>query len=535
MKEKKGFISTSIIYSFFLVFILLMIAFLMSFINKRYLIDKTNDNLDVPPDVLACTKEKTLSECLFKSEYIEYVNPDVSDAFKNKNGELANASFTEESIKDAIKLKGTPDFEIPAKTEEGMFAAEDDYGTSYYYRGAEDDNYVVFAGFVWQIVRVNGDGSIRMIYKGQWDYKNEEIIGKDHVVLDFNSIGGKKYETFHFYSSANNESDLMKLNLKITLYKPYVESECAGKSVLGDFGNKLCPYVLQDINDKYIDNILDYMDTISNPEKVGAYFAKRLGYMGNDNTSLIYDERFANENDSIAKTITEAFYENALKGYETFLNSKTIFCGDKNMISTSADTDDIYEFSGYNRYNSYELVSLKCVDSGLAADKAKNAVTNLSRYNVDSEACSTYDCNNNNKWSCALWVCTGKCDESQDDCSSVGNGQLTYPVGLISMDELFYAGATRVSDCKECFLKGSTQFWTMTPSFTSLSNLFGEEDKGARYFSLNSNGKIEELNDTSKSGVAAIRPVINLKSDILYCGGDGASSNPYIIGNGSCS
>ena len=59
----------------------------------------------------------------------------------------------------------TPDFSKTAETKEGMFMAEDDYGESYYYRGAAD-NWVSFAGFYWRIIRINGDGSIRIIYSG---------------------------------------------------------------------------------------------------------------------------------------------------------------------------------------------------------------------------------------------------------------------------------------------------------------------------------------------------------------------------------
>ena len=36
---------------------------------------------------------------------------------------------------------------------------------SYYYTG-NPDNWVSFAGFWWRIIRINGDGSIRMIYQG---------------------------------------------------------------------------------------------------------------------------------------------------------------------------------------------------------------------------------------------------------------------------------------------------------------------------------------------------------------------------------
>ena len=45
--------------------------------------------------------------------------------------------------------------------------AEDDEGESYYYRGAVRNNYVSFAGFLWRIIRRNGDGSVRMIYSGK--------------------------------------------------------------------------------------------------------------------------------------------------------------------------------------------------------------------------------------------------------------------------------------------------------------------------------------------------------------------------------
>ena len=64
-----------------------------------------------------------------------------------------------------------PDFSKAAPSDAdgqttGLFELEDDYGTSYYFRGAPINNYVKFAGFYWRIIRINGDGSIRMIYAG---------------------------------------------------------------------------------------------------------------------------------------------------------------------------------------------------------------------------------------------------------------------------------------------------------------------------------------------------------------------------------
>ena len=52
------------------------------------------------------------------------------------------------------------------KSDKGLYQAADDYGTTYYYRGNVKNNIVYFAGFYWQIVRINGDGSIRLMYDG---------------------------------------------------------------------------------------------------------------------------------------------------------------------------------------------------------------------------------------------------------------------------------------------------------------------------------------------------------------------------------
>ncbi len=65
-----------------------------------------------------------------------------------------------------IEAKAEPDFTQVADTNEGMFAAEDEYGTSYYYRGAVDNNWVLFNGIYWRIVSIAGDGSLKLLYSG---------------------------------------------------------------------------------------------------------------------------------------------------------------------------------------------------------------------------------------------------------------------------------------------------------------------------------------------------------------------------------
>ncbi len=74
---------------------------------------------------------------------------------------LNNAILADNTVNE-----GTPDFSQVATTDEGVYKTEDNQGTSYYFRGAVTNNYVYFAGYYWRIIRINGDGSIRVIYNG---------------------------------------------------------------------------------------------------------------------------------------------------------------------------------------------------------------------------------------------------------------------------------------------------------------------------------------------------------------------------------
>ena len=57
----------------------------------------------------------------------------------------------------------TPGAAISTASEALLASTEDDYGTSYYFRGAVTNNYVEFANKCWRIVRVGGDESVKLI------------------------------------------------------------------------------------------------------------------------------------------------------------------------------------------------------------------------------------------------------------------------------------------------------------------------------------------------------------------------------------
>ena len=64
-------------------------------------------------------------------------------------------------------------------------------GTTYYYTGANPNNWVQFGGFYWRIIRINGDGSIRMIYQGT--SANTTGSGTQISTGAFNSSDNRSY------------------------------------------------------------------------------------------------------------------------------------------------------------------------------------------------------------------------------------------------------------------------------------------------------------------------------------------------------
>ena len=85
----------------------------------------------------------------------------------DKNTEVVNTALGDIEVNNY-----KPDFSKIATTDEGLFKTEDNDGVSYYWRGATTTNYLKFGGFCWRIVRINGDGSIRMIYDGTTCHAN---------------------------------------------------------------------------------------------------------------------------------------------------------------------------------------------------------------------------------------------------------------------------------------------------------------------------------------------------------------------------
>ena len=138
-----------------------------------------------------------------------------------------------------------------------LCSMKDAYGTSYYYRGDVTNNYVYFAGFYWRIIRINGDGTVRVIYDGTLAHANDESsedrqIGTSafnssyddnaYVGYMYGKVGASKYAETH----ANTNNSTIKTyidtwyenNIKGTTNEQYIVDNlfCNDRSFAPDNG-----------------------------------------------------------------------------------------------------------------------------------------------------------------------------------------------------------------------------------------------------------------------------------------------------------
>ena len=147
---------------------------------------------------------------------------------------------------DTISAKTTPTFSNTATTDEGMFAATDDSGTSYYFRGAVTNNWVRFGKdasnntMYWRIIRINGDGTVRMVYSGTTAPTSETsavmtgsgtnaVSGVYNSSSDYNEYVGYRYQIYLNAHGTSNASpiegtveDWYNSNINTTGYSSYV-------------------------------------------------------------------------------------------------------------------------------------------------------------------------------------------------------------------------------------------------------------------------------------------------------------------------
>ena len=297
-------------------------------------------------------------------------------------------------------------------TEALLASTEDDYGTSYYFRGAVKNNYVQFANKCWRIVRINGDGSVKLV--------------------------------LHNDNTSNASSPCASSNNSTTA----AFARYSGSTYNTAF------------NSSYNDN---------------AYVGFMFGTAGADK----YAATHANTNKSDILKNLETWYTNNLTSYESKL-ADTIWCNDKSTVSGGLGYGtNATDYGAYNRLTSIKQPTLKCPND--------NNGGKLSKFTVDD--------------------------------TTNGNGNLTYKIGLLTADEIAFAGSIAYTYNRSTYLQentGTTWWWSLSP-YSFPGGLAFVWYVGSGY-----------LNGSYVDGDRGLRPAISLVSSTNVTG-NGTSDNPYVV------
>lgn len=423
--NRKGFISTAALYSFFLVFCMLLILIMTTYTNnrvnyksvkidaKKWAYDNSslkNRYFSTPDNPIIIPSDGP-SNPDNPSPSPEPGKPDTPvfsiEGYKTILINNGGGNTTYDSAINYIKGKSTSTFSKVATTNEGMFAANDNQGTSYYFRGAVNNNWIKYGkdssnkDIYWRIIRINGDNSIRMIYSGTVNPISEySVVNSNGVFMQTTTTG-----------------------IRTTKFN--------------NFSNR----------------------------------AEYVGYMYTTNSQHGY------QTSSLIKNSVDNWFKNTTLNGDTNVVDN-VFCNDRNLPRgtwNSIPTNNI-EYGPRKRFLDSLIPSLNCENS---QDRFTKSTT-------------------------------------------IGNGKLIYPVGLITADEVSLAGSYWLSNNKTFYLYTGYNYYTMSP------NLVKKYSSGSiisYVFIMTEEGNMPNYSVTS---TAYIRPVINLNGNVKLSG-TGTYDNVYEV------
>ncbi len=153
-----------------------------------------------------------------------------------------------------VKAPITPPGTAVSTADEALLAsAEDDYGTSYYFRGAVTNNYVEFANKCWRIVRVGGDGSVKL------------ILHNDNTVGAANPCDAANNSTSAAFARYSGTTYTSKFNEKYNdnAYVGFKYGTAGASDYASAHANINKSTILNNLENWYTNNLKDYADKIA--------------------------------------------------------------------------------------------------------------------------------------------------------------------------------------------------------------------------------------------------------------------------------
>ena len=283
--------------------------------------------------------------------------------------------------------------------------------------------------------------------------------------IDFSKISSDTNGKGLYYTSTNTEDDKVTYYFRGKVENNYVTFAGFTWRIIRINEDESIRLIKEGLLDASLIDSSTFNNKINDPTYVG--------YMYGTVGSTTYVETHKNINSSDVKIAVDQWYKDNLINYSDYL-ADAGFCGDRSIA----------------------------IGSGIGQDSTNYGVYNRLTINKKPQ-----------------FVCPQENDLYTTTTATKGNKALTYPIGLITADEISYAGSVLGVTNNEIYIrKGGYNLWTMTPSYSS----------------TNQTVNIIFMYDGRISGAYLdhklnIRPVINLKSTIEITKGDGTKDNPYII------
>ena len=362
----------------------------------------------------------------------------------------------------------------------------DDYPI-YYYRGEVNNNNVKFAGFCWKTIRTTDTGGVKLIYNGSPDgsgnctntTETDTQIGTSAFNTNYTSLADVGYMYGTRYSNSGRSSSNLATSYVYGGDVTYSGGTYTLVDTITSTGTWSTDYNTLNNNHYscfstgntcssvyyiyYTDTSYAYYITLTNGKKV----------------EDALDEMFTNTTDSTIKTQIDNWYNINMLSYTSYIED-TIYCNDRS----------ISELNGWNPNGG-------STTSYLYFSPYKRIWTN--------------------------YTPTLSCSRTQDRftvSSTLGNGALTYPVGLITSDEVMYAGVRGSTTNNTYYLYTNQNYWAGSPNYFN--------NNTASELSVGHHGSFSTSYPVFDSTLG-VRPIISLKATDVVSSGDGSSTNPYVV------
>ena len=318
-------------------------------------------------------------------------------------------------------------------SDKGMYKITDDLGTSYYYRGAVDNNWVQFGkdenqnDMYWRIIRINGDNTIRMIYSGT-------IAPTESTKVVMTGTGTQINATTYAFNSNRDKAEYVGYQ--------YIEGQQHGYGECNGT-NASC----------IVNGNTVYNSTIK--QEIDKWYA---------GTTL--------EKDAATKEL---------------VSQDQIFCNDRSASTSNAE----YSTTNYTTLTSWNSTGTQYY---------YGAIGRLTQTTKSPQL-----------------TCSTDSDKFTVNTSN-GNGALTYPVGLITADEVAMAGGVYSTDNTSYYLYTNQYYWSGSPRNFHSGGYAVE-------FYVSSSGDLRNDYVGFSSGG---RPVVSLSSKVKLSG-NGTYLSPYTV------